>query len=339
MKRVFDRIHSWIRIIRNILIGAWIFYYISLFTWSEEPLARFMAGLKNNIFFQILFVIFLMTLIANSLFSLIEHKKRLSLYYILISFLPFGVIIFFAGFFLSAVMRNDTLILTGKDDTIRVPWSGKEYYVMDVKPSIKKNFLDIELEGDSPILSHEPEILITDFKKPYRIGVYPPVRIDGTFFHILNYGIAPSIRLKDLKGNIILEGDFAMNLLPPGNIDYAFLGELPYRITLKLLPSGEIKKGRTVAKTYNLDDNLYELKIFRIKSKNEPGILIKEAVTLKPIGFDNYLLEITGHTYWVLLEIVRDDAVYLIGAGMVIIFTGLIIRLILFIPLLRRPSE
>ncbi len=334
-----NRIHLWVRIIRNTLIGAWIVYYISLFTWSEEPLARFMVGLKNNIFFQILFVIFLMSLTGGFLVTLREHKKRSILYAIMMSFFPLGVIIFFIGFFLSAVIRNDTLILTGKDDMIGIPWSGREYYVMDVKPSIKKKFLDIEIEGDSPIFSHEPWILITDFNTSYRIGVYPPVRIDETFFHILNYGIAPSIRLKDLRGNTILDGDFAMKLLPPGNIDYAFLGELPYRITLKLLPSGEIKRGKTVAKTYNLDDNLYELKIFRIKSKNEPEILIKETITSQPISFDNYLIEIKGHTYWVLLEIVKDDAVYLIGAGIVIIFTGIIIRLILFIPLLRRPSE
>lgn len=326
--------------LRRLMLWAWLLYYLTWSTWSKEAFAGFVSGLGRNIIWQVLFVTFIMLLSTEMIYKFKERMKS-SLFFALIWFiLPAGIIVFLAGFFLSASMRMDTKILTGKEDIFQIPWSQKRYGVMDVRPSIKERFLDIEQEVPSPIFTREPLLLLTDFKNTYRVGVFPPQRIDGTFFHILNFNIAPSIEVRDLSGRVLIKGDIALQLLPAGNTDYVILEGLPYRITMKLLPSREIKRGDIMAKEYDLNDRLYELKVFRIKNPEEAGTLIKEGDSKSPLRFDGYSLTITGHTYWALLEIVKDDSVYIIGTGLSLVIIGILARLIL-LPLwireLRRP--
>lgn len=315
--------------LRRLMLWAWLIYYLTWSTWSKEAFAGFVAGLGKNIIWQVLFVVFIILLGIEIIYKFRQRIKKAPLFALLWFILPAGIIVFLTGFFLSASMRMDTRILTGKEDIFQLPWSQKRYGVMDVKPSIKERFLDIEQESPSPIFTREPVLFLTDFKNTYRIGVFPPKRIDGTFFHILNFNIAPSIEVRDSSGKTVIKGDLALQILPAGNTDYVVLEGLPYRITMKLLPSREIKRGDITAKEYDLNDRLYELKVFRVKNPEEAGILIKEGDSRNPLRFDGYSLTVTGHTYWVLLEIVKDDAVYIIGAGLSLVIIGILVRLIL----------
>lgn len=318
--------------LRRLMLWAWLVYYLTWSTWSKEAFAGFVAGLGKNLMWQILFVVFIILFGIEIIYKFRQRIKKAPFFALLWFILPAGLIVFLTGFFLSASMRMDTRILTGKEDIFQIPWSHKRYSVMDVRPSIKERFLDIEQESPSPIFTREPDVLLTDFKNTYRVGVFPPLRIDSTFFHILNFNIAPSIEVKDSAGRMIIKGDLALRILPVGNTDYVILEGLPYRITMKLLPSKEIKRGDITAKEYDLNDRLYELKIFKIRNPQEAGTLITEGDSRLPLKFDGYSLTVTGHTYWVLLEIVKDDAVYIIGAGLVLIISGIIVRL-LFLPL------
>jgi hypothetical protein len=315
--------------IRRLMLGLWLLYYLTWATWSKEAFANFVTGLGRNIIWKVFFVSFLFFLAAEIIYKFRQWYKRARVLAFVRVILPAGIFIFLTGFFLSANMRMETRILTGKDDVFTIPWSEKRFAVMNVRPGIKERFLDIEQDAPSAIFTREPLLLITDFERTYRIGTFPPARIDGTFFHILNSNIAPSIELRNQKGEIIEKGDLALQILPAGNTDFAHLINLPYRITMKLLPSGEIKRGEVLAKEYNLEDRLYEIKVYRIKNPEEAGVLIAQGNSRRPLSFDGYTLTVTGHTYWVLLEIVKDDAVYIIGAGIVLIIFGIILRLLL----------
>ncbi|MFN3739916.1 MAG: hypothetical protein ACK4TF_04495 [Thermodesulfovibrionales bacterium] len=315
--------------LRRLMLWAWLIYYLTWSTWSKEAFAGFVGGLGKNPLWQVFFVVFMLLLSIEIIYKFrLRIKKNLffaSLWFIL----PAGILIFLSGFFLSATFRMDTKILTGKEDIFQIPWSQKRYGVMDVKPSIKERFLDIEQESPSPIFTREPVVLLTDFKDTYRVRVYPPQRIDGVFFHILNFNVAPSIEVRDSGGRAVIKGDLALQILPVGRTDYVVLEGLPYRITMKLLPSREIKRGNITAKEYNLDDRFYELKVFRLRNPQEAGTLITEGDSRNPLKFDGYSLTVTGHTYWVLLEVVKDNGVYVIGAGLILIIIGILVRLIL----------
>lgn len=327
--------------IRRFMLGAWLFYYLSWSIWSKEAFAEFILGLSRSLLWKTLFLIFLFVFTIEIVYKFHERLKSGLFRSILWLIMPAGLVIFLTGVFLSTSMRMETKILTGGGDIFKVPWGEKRYGVMDVRSGIKERFLDIEQESPSPIFTREPLLLLTDFKRTYRIGVYPPVRIDGMFFHILDFNIAPSIEIRDRKGDTVIEGDLALRILPAGNTDYAVLEGLPYRVTMKLLPSGEIKRGEVVAKEYNLGERLYELKVFRIINPDEAGTLIAEGVSRTPLKFDDYSLTVTGHTYWAVLEIVKDDAVYIIGTGLVFMIIGLFVRM-LFLPFwlsqLKKPK-
>ena len=318
-----------ITFIRRLMLGLWLLYYLTWATWSKEAFANFVTGLGRNIIWKVLFVLFLLFLGIEISLRFKDWYKKSRIIAIVRLFLPAGIFLFLTGFFLSANVRMETRILTGKDDVFTIPWSKKRFAVMNVRPGIKERFLDIEQDAPSAIFTREPLLLITDFEKTYRIGAFPPTRIDGTFFHILNSNIAPSIELRNQNGEIIEKGDLALQILPAGNTDFAHLSNLPYRITMKLLPSGELKRGEVLAKEYNLEERLYEIKVYRIKNPEEAGVLIAQGISRKPLSFDGYTLTVTGHTYWVLLEVVRDDAVYIIGAGIVLTIVGIILRLFL----------
>lgn len=326
--------------LRRLMLWAWLIYYLTWSTWSKEAFASFMVGLGSNLLWQVLFVLFIGLLGVEIVYKFSLRTKKNLRFALLWLILTAGILIFLSGFFLSAALRIDTRILTGKEDIFQIPWSQKRYGVMDVKPSIKERFLDIEQESPSPIFTREPVVLLTDFKDIYRVGVYPPQRIDGTFFHILNFNIAPSIEVNDSSGRTVIKGDLALQILPAGNTDYVLLEGLPYRLTMKLLPSREIKRGDIIAKEYDLNERLYELKVFKVKNPEEAGTLIAEGDSRVPLKFDGYSLTITGHTYWVLLEVVKDDAIYIIGAGLIFIIIGILIRFMLlpwWIKELRRP--
>ncbi len=327
--------------LRRLMLLGWLLYYLTWSTWSKEAFANFISGLSRGLLWKALFLIFLLALMIEIIYKFRQRSRTGLFRGLLWLMMPLGVWIFLTGVFLSASMRMDTKILTGKEDIFRIPWSEKRYGVMDVRSGIKERFLDIEQESPSPVFTREPVLLLTDFSNTYRIGVYPPIKIDGTFFHILDFNIAPSIEVRDQKGDIIIKGDLALRMLPAGNTDYAVLEGLPYRVTLKLLPSREIKRGGIIAKEYDLDERLYEIKVFRIRNPEEAGTLIAEGVSRSPLRFDGYSLSVTGHTYWVVLEIVKDYGVYVIGAGLVLMAFGLFVR-ITFLPLwlreIKRPK-
>lgn len=325
--------------IRRLMLAGWLVYYLSWSTWSEEAFANFIYSLGKKFLWQALFIIFIGIILIEVILKFYKKFKVNPIFVISWSILPLGILLFLGGVFISVNTRMDTRILTGKDDAFGLPWEDTKYAVIDLIPGIKERFLDLEQESPSPIFTREPVLFISDFKNTYRIGVYPPTRINGTFFHILNFNVAPSLEIKDQKGNTLLKGDLALQILPAGNTDYAVLRGLPYRITMKLLPSGEIKRGNIIAKEYDLNKRLYEIKIFRIRSPEEAGELIAEVISQTPIKFDGYSLSVIGHTYWAFLEVVKDDAVYIIGAGLLFIAAGLLIRLFMLPVWLRQIKK
>lgn len=327
--------------IRRLMIAGWLIYYLTWSTWSKEAFAEFVLGLGRNPLWKIIFLFFLVILTLEVLYRFTRWWKKSRILAIAWLILPAGALLFLLGFFLSANFRMDTRILTGKGDIFTLPWDERRFAVMDVRSGIKERFLDIEQESPSPIFTREPVVLLTDFERAYRIGAFPPVRIHGNFFHILNSNMAPSIEVRDSRGNVVLQGELALQILPAGNTDYALLGDLPYRLSMKLLPSGEIKRGDLVAKEYNLEDRLYEIRISKIRSPEEAGVTIAEGESRGPLRFDEYTLTVTGHTYWVLLEVVRDDAVYIIGAGLILLMVGIFTRLLMtpwWLREIRRPD-
>lgn len=301
---------------------GWILYYVISSIWMKEAFANFVDSLKTNPLTQIPFVIFLVSGYLNIIrASRIRIQKGIS-QFILWIFLPAGILLFFTGFFLSASTRQVEQIIAGEGDVIRPRWDRDSYNIINVNPGLKERFLDIETGAG--LFAHEPEISIQDeSQKIYKIKAFPPVKIKGSYYHILNFGLAPGIRLSE---NSSLKDEGYMPLRILGGSDFFEIPGHPYRFLISMKPERVIQKGRLIASEYNLKNPVYTVRVFKGES------LIIEGDSDKGIRFDNLMLQFFEPVFWVQLEMVKDYGVTFIISGIVFILAGIppaLIRLLL----------
>lgn len=294
------------------LIGGWIVYYLTSAIWTKEAFANFVLSLEKNPLIQTSYVLFLITLYLNFVRVFIKLLRRNRKHLLLWLPLPFGIIIFLTAFFVSINVRQMERLLVGEGEMVALPWGASRYIVSAVKPGLQEE--TARMETTSMIFAHEPKILLTDeLQNNFEIGVYPPKKIRGTYYHILNFGLAPGIRLVE-DNNIKAEGYMALRILPPGNSDYFEIPPYPYRFSVKLMPP------------YNLKLPAYEVRIFKGER------VVFEGNSKDRINFDNLTLSFFEPTFWVLLEVVKDPAVPFMLAGIFLTVIGIpmfLLRLVL----------
>ena len=323
MKKLFSIISSKAFLIW--LIAGWTVYYVTNAVWSEEAFAGFIGGLSKNPLLQIPYVAFLLSLALNIVRAARERLKKGFLALALWIVLPLGAFMFFGGYFLSAALRSQAQLLVGEGDTVTEGLGSPsgELYAKRISPSLKDEFLDTgeadtsAVESEGSVFAYEPKITLSDRSRDYEVGVFPARRVKGTYYHILNFGLAPGIRLLDAGGEVLKEGYLALRILPPGAEDSFELA--PYRVVVRLSPERVMEKGDAQAKVFSLRSPSYRAEVYRGDER------VFEGDSRVGITFDGKRLEFTEPAYWVFLEVVKDPGVPFILSGLALLLLGAIL--------------
>lgn len=232
-----------------------------------------------------------------------------------------GGLLFLASFFLSISFRDRQLLVLGEGDIFDLPWTSTLFRVVRVEPALEKNALRTD---GSLIFDYEPGIVIMDRKgEQFNIKAYPPKKVHSIYMHVLNFGIGPGIEVKK-NGETIMKGEVALSLTPFGTVD-RFEVE-PYTFYLSILPNRVIKKGNETGREYNLQRPLYRLEVV----KGDKTILKTE--TDSQASFDGGMsITFFPPADWILLEAVYDPFLLIFALSLLLIFIGLITRLLLII--------
>lgn len=302
------------------LTGGWIIYYLTSATWGKEAFANFVLGLDKNLLIQAFYILFLSGLYLNFVRVVIKLFRKDKRYLLMWLPLSLGIIIFLTVFFVSINIRHMGRLLVGEGVVVAPPWEASRYIVSAVMPALREETL--EGEAESRIFAHEPKIVLTDeMQNHFDVGVYPPKKIRSTYYHILNFGLAPGVRLIE-DNNIKAEGYMPLRILPPGKNDFFEIPPYPYRFSIKLMPEKIIEKQGLSTKSYSLRLPTYEVRILR------GDRIIFEGNSKDMISFDNFELSFFEPSYWVLLEVVKDPSVLLFLLGLGLIIIGIPLRIL-----------
>lgn len=301
------------------LIGGWILYYVTYAVWGKEAFAGFVYSIEKNPVFQGIYVLFLLSLVSNIVRSSIGRAEKGVVHLITWVVLPSGMFLFLCGFFLSASSRDVAQLLAGDGDNIKPKWLARPYAVKKIVPSLKEETLDIET--DKGIFTREPKIILTRDGKDFEVGAYPPKNIDGTYFHILNFGVAPGVRLMDKTGNVLKEGYMALRVLPPGTEDSFEMPPYPYKVSIRFAPERVIEKGGSSFNVYSLKSPSFHTTVYKGQD------MLFEGNSKGGVKFNDLTLAFFEPTYWVILDISKDHGVRVIIAGILLITIGVPLRL------------
>lgn len=296
-----------------LIISGWGFFYVTGAIFLKEAFAFFIDGLRDNPFIYIPYLIFLMSGYANLFRTIMDSLKgeRLRL---IGKILPFGVMVFLTGFFISAQLRTFDWIVTGEGDMIRLKWSGEEFLISKINLGIKEKFIDFE--ETKGVFAFEPKAMIMDREsRMLEIGAFPPRRSRGNYFHILNCGLAPGIILKEGE-KMITEGYIPMRILPPGSNDFFEIPPYPYRFLLSLSPERVIQKGESKLSEYNLREPRYRLRVMKGET------VVAEGEAVREMDFDSLRINFMTPVPWILLEVVNDPGLPLMVLGLLISVAG-----------------
>ncbi len=311
------------------IIIAWISYYSISSIWMEEAFGNFISLLRDNMIIQIPFLLFLASAIMNLIRASIKSFQQSRAGYLFWLILPLGVIIFFSGFFLSVTQREQGQRVLGEGDAKDPPWTKEKYSIIDIDPGLRDSFLDID--SSIGIFSHEPKITVLDrFSQRSEIGAFPPKKLNDTYYHILNLGIAPGVRLMQGE-NVKSQGYMILRILTPGSSDFFEIPPYPYKFKVSLEPEKEIQKGHIKASEFNLKQPLYNVRVYKGEK------VIAEGDSRKGINLDDMTLYFFQPIYWALVEAVKDPAISVMHAGVVLITFGVPIFFVrMFLRLIKR---
>lgn len=299
------------------IMGLWLIYYTISMIWNQEAFAHFIFGLKSNVAMQLPFVLFLVSgylnLIRASVAAFGDSWARA----MRIAVLPLALMLVFTGVFISITTRQFEWIMAMPGDSIQPHWSSARYKVEDVDPGVKERILDIDIEKGGGLFKYEPKATLQkSSSEVYKIGAFPPSKIGDSFFHVLNFGFAPSLSLSE-QGLVKVQEFVPLKILAPGSSDTFGIPPLPYKFLISLEPEKVHQKGNVKAAEYNMQDPLYRIRIL------EGQKVIAEEVTKEKVEFNNMSLGFQRHVFWVKLEAVKDRGVYLILSGLFLAIAGI----------------
>jgi hypothetical protein len=305
------------------LTGGWVLYYVSTAIWMDEAFAFFVHGVKSNILIQIPFLLFLASGYLNILRAFRDKMRQDRAGFIVWLMIATGTMLYFTGLFLSINVRQYDNRLVGEGHSLKLPWDEETYYFSVVDPGLKESFKKSDPGG---ILAYEPKITMTDSSaNSYTIGAYPPTRIDGTYMHILNYGLAPGIRFYD-KETLVEEGYMVLRILPPGRSDFFEIKPYSFRFLVFLAPEYTENGGHHPEPIFNFKNPMVTTRVFSGER------MIAEGDSREGLRFKGYHLSFFEPAYWIQLESARDPGMPVMRFGLLILILGVplyILRLIL----------
>lgn len=299
------------------LMGCWVVFYVTIAVWTNETFAQFAENLRNNPLVQFPFVLFLvggyLNIVRAARERIQQGKARLFAWMVL----PLGIMVFLTGFFISITTRQFEWPIVGEGHIVTPGWAMESYRITGVRPGIRERFLDIDVGRGKGIFSYEPKLTMTDSSsKTYEVGAFPPTKIDDTYYHILNFGLAPGVSLSE-GGSVKDQGYTVLRILGPGSSDYFEIPPYPYRFLVSLEPEKTFQKGSLRASEFNLKSPTYKVRVF------EGEKVIAEGISKEGIRFDNLTLSFFEPTFWIQLEAVKDPGLPVILTGLALVLAGI----------------
>ncbi|RJQ47629.1 MAG: hypothetical protein C4538_05000 [Nitrospiraceae bacterium] len=297
------------------IIGGWILYYVLSAIWAREAFAGFISGLEGNALIRIPFILFLVSGYFNLIRASVSVLKKGGIQFFLWLLLPLGALIFFTGFFISVSLKQIEQVIVGEGDIVQPSWSSDSYMITKINPGLRENITD--MDAWKGIFAYEPKMTLVDRNsRPFLVGAYPPEKIGNTFFHILNFGLAPGVRLFE-KNQIKSEGYMALKILQPGSSDLFEIEGYPYRFQVSMEPEKIFQGEGGIVSRYNLKLPVYKVKVYRDEE------VIAEGISKEGIKFDDLDIGFYEPVFWSMLEIVNDPGIRLIKTGILLIVIGL----------------
>lgn len=297
------------------MLAAWILFYATLAAWKSEAFGMYMAWLRESLLVQVPFVVFLVLALVN-LASFALRKLRQSPWTAsLWVCMPLGLYLFILGFFVSATISDSGRVFVGLGDTVKPPWQAEALVVGRVDSGLKDEIIDMKTQENS-LFTFAPRIFLDGGGIRHEVGAFPPTRAEGTYYHLMDFGLAPGVRIKR-AGRILREGYVIQKILPPGVRDSFELPPLPYRFTLRMLPEREIIKGREKAGVYNINRPVYNVVI------QKGGDIVFDGTSAGSIEVEGMEVEFYEPDYWYWLEGSRNPGYMILFAGAVLALAGL----------------
>lgn len=313
-------------------IGSWVIYYVSSMIWAKESFAYFMQKLGSSLFFQVPFVLFLVSGYLNLLRSAASRSGQRSWRSLLFLVLPLGLLLYGTGFFVGATSRHFEWLVVKSGEFIQPKWSPEQHRIEMIRPGVRESFLDTDLENNGGLFKYEPQVTVSNREgKTFVIGAFPPAKLGNTYFHVLNFGLAPGISFSE-NGEEKVRDYVTLRILGPGSNDTFELQPLPYKFLISLEPEQTPQKGAQKAAEYNLRSPRYRVRVL------EGEKVIAEAVSKDGIAFNNMALGFFEPGYWVQLEAVKDRGVPLVVSGIFLVLAGVPAALCGLLLGLRRKS-
>jgi hypothetical protein len=305
------------------MIGGWVVYYVMSAIWVKEAFGLFMNQLGENPLYQVPFVVFLLSGYGNLVRASIGIFKKSKLQFCASIILPVGLMLFFTGYFLSVTSRQAAQIIVGEGNNVSPPWSSNQYVIAAIDPGLKDRLSSADIHQG--LFAYQPFIRLTDkAAELHKVGAFPPSKIDGTYYHILNFGIAPEINL--LKNNRLQErGYMILRILEPGSSDFFEIVPLPYRFVVSMAPEKTLQEGDTVVSEFNLKAPSYQVTVYRGDK------IVAEGNPEKDVHFDGFSLRFSKSTFWTQLEAVKDRGVAVLHAGIILLTIGIPVYLVMLI--------
>jgi hypothetical protein len=298
------------------LIGLFIVYYLTVAVWSKEAFATFIFSLGNHALFRLLYVIFFLNVTYRASAAL-KRCWPYKLRFFLLLPLYLGLVILLFSLFMSVNIRKTQWSQPlGEGDPVQIPWEDEPLQIVQVDPALKKKALRAE---GSAIFDYEPVVTLQNAAgERFRVGAFPPARVLSSYIHVLQFGIGPGVELKK-NGEVVSRGYVALRLTPFGVVDNFELQPYHYQFYVGIIPNGSIKKGREIARDYDLEKPRYHLEVVA----GDSTIYAGDVETGSDTAFDGRMtLRFMTPSDWVLLDIVYDPFLLWFAAGILLLLAG-----------------
>jgi hypothetical protein len=295
------------------LAGFWVWYYTTFAIWTKETFATF-ASSFNSIFVYVPYLVFL--IIASVVFARAFVKRfRLNpLRSILWGMLPLGALLFLLGFYMCGNMNLGKTVMMMEGTSVHPPWQSSPYVLTKIEPNLKEEAFELERTGG--VFKFEPKVSISTGAAQFDVGIFPPSKIGKGYYNILNFGMAPVVKLFE-RGKLVQQGAIPQGLIPPGSVDFFNIEPLPYRFTIRLAPERIITKGKTRGSVFNLRSPTYHV----IIEKGEQVVF--EGASDSEIRFDDYMISFDTPSYWALMQIRKSPGYPVLALSFYILLPGI----------------
>lgn len=302
------------------MVAAWVFMYASIAIWSKEAFGAYMERLGESTLLQAPFVVFLVLAAVNYITHAVARFRASWATAPLWLMLPTGLLLFIFGFFLCAVFSDTGRKIVGAGDNVRPPWQVGNYVVSSVESGLRDEIIGMEA-GQSSIFSFEPRLFLDGMDKRHEVGVFPPTQVENTYYHIMDFGLAPFVKLES-GGRIIRQGYMIQKLFPPGVRDSFELPPMPYRFAIRMRPERYIAKKDFKVGVYKLKSSSYDVVI------QKGTDIIFDGSSDAPIEFDGMRLTFGEPDYWIWLEATRSPGLQVLATGAVVTIFGIAVSLL-----------